>query len=223
MVFVWVTSRIRRTRWRVTGNKAYTLTPPSREGHEFMRVIAGKYKGKRWDVPHTFKARPTTDFAKEGLFNILHNVYIDFDEHPSALDLFCGTGSISLELLSRGCCPVVSVEKDFKHYQYLRRISADLNDPNWHPVMADVFKFLKSPAVNGKWSDGKLYDLIFADPPYALENLKDIPDYIFQEGRTLLNPEGIFVLEHGRDYDFSSHPHYVEHRNYGSVNFSFFQ
>lgn len=188
-----------------------------------MRVVAGKYKGKRWDVPHTFKARPTTDFAKEGLFNILHNVYIDFDAHPAALDLFCGTGSISLELLSRGCCPVVSVEKDYKHHQYIRRICSELKDPNWNPVMADVFKFLKSPMVNSKCFHRKSYDLIFADPPYALENLQDIPDLIFQSDRPLLNPDGLFVLEHGRNYDFSSHPHYMEHRNYGSVNFTFFQ
>jgi len=212
-----------------------------------MRVIAGKYKGKRWDVPHTFKARPTTDFAKEGLFNILHNVYVDFDAHPSALDLFCGTGSISLELLSRGCSPVVSVEKDFKHYQYLRKISSDLKDPNWRPIMADVFKWnpsliqwslhpLRFPRSRGTetpkgrrqdsppWEGkGEVFDIIFADPPYALENLKEIPDLIFQSEHPLLSPEGIFVLEHGRNYDFSSHPHYVEHRNYGSVNFTFFQ
>ena len=212
-----------------------------------MRVIAGKYKGKRWDVPHTFKARPTTDFAKEGLFNILHNVYVDFDAQPAALDLFCGTGSISLELLSRGCSPVVSVEKDFKHYQYLRKISSDLKDPNWRPIMADVFKWnpsliqwslhpLRFPRSRGTetpkgrrqdsppWEGkGEVFDIIFADPPYALENLKEIPDLIFQSEHPLLSPEGIFVLEHGRNYDFSSHPHYVEHRNYGSVNFTFFQ
>jgi len=202
-----------------------------------MRVIAGKYKGKRWDVPHTFKARPTTDFAKEGLFNILHNVYVDFDAHPSALDLFCGTGSISLELLSRGCSPVVSVEKDFKHYQYLRKISSELKDPNWRPIMGDVFKTLsplqwslnplRFPRHRGtetlKGRELKVFDIIFADPPYALENLQEIPDLIFQSEHPLLSPEGIFVLEHGRNYDFSSHPHYVEHRNYGSVNFTFFQ
>ena len=181
-----------------------------------MRVVSGKYKGKRWDVPHTFKARPTTDFAKEGLFNILHNVYIDFDSHPSALDLFSGTGSISLEFLSRGCQTVVSVEKDFKHFQYLRRIAADLKDPAWHPVQADVAKYLAGHAGQ--------FDIIFADPPYALEWLADLPDRIFDDSRMpMLNADGLFVLEHGRTYDFSSHPHFVEHRNYGSVNFTFFQ
>ena len=99
--------------------------------------------------------------------------------------------------------------------QYIKRICGELKDPNWHPIMADVFKFIKGHAAT--------YDLIFADPPYALENLKDLPDLIFHTETPLLNPDGIFVLEHGRNYDFSSHPHYVEHRNYGSVNFSFFQ
>ncbi len=181
-----------------------------------MRVVSGKYKGKRWDVPHTFKARPTTDFAKEGLFNILHNVYIDFSSHPSALDLFCGTGSISLELLSRGCQTVVSVEKDFKHFQYLRRLAADLKDPAWHPVQADVSKFLTGHPGQ--------YDIIFADPPYTLEWLADLPDMIFGNSHLqMLNTDGLFILEHGKTYDFSDHPHFVEHRNYGSVNFSFFR
>jgi len=180
-----------------------------------MRVVAGKYKGKRWDVPHTFKARPTTDFAKEGLFNILHNVYVDFSVSPIALDLFSGTGSISLELLSRGCGRVVSVEKDFKHYQFIRKICEQLHDNSWRPIMADVFKFVKSQGAD--------YDIIFADPPYALENLADLPSLIVGDQHTLLKPDGLFVLEHGRNYDFSAHPHFVDHRNYGSVNFSFFK
>lgn len=180
-----------------------------------MRVVSGKYKGKRFDVPHTFKARPTTDFAKEGLFNILQNVYVDFDSEPTALDLFCGTGSISLELLSRGCSKVVSIEKDFKHHQFLQKVCHELGDKNWRPLHADVFKFLKGHQ--------NTYDIIFADPPYALENLADIPSYIFDQEKPLLNEDGLFILEHGRTYDFSEHPHFVDHRNYGSVNFSFFK
>ena len=180
-----------------------------------MRVISGKYKGKRFDVPHTFSARPTTDFAKEGLFNILHNVYVDFTSNPSALDLFSGTGSISIELLSRGCNRVVSVEKDFKHHQFLRKVNWELGDRNWQTLHADVFRFLKGHASS--------YDIIFADPPYKLENLAEIPDYIFGQDKPLLNKNGLFVLEHGKNYDFSAHPHFIEHRNYGSVNFSFFK
>ena len=133
-----------------------------------MRIVSGKYKGKHIDVPHSFKARPTTDFAKEGLFNILSNNYVDFNDSPSALDLFGGTGSIGLEFLSRGCSKVVSVEKDFKHWQFLQRVSKMLGDPNWKPVHADVFKFITR--------EKEPYDIIFADPPYALPNLAEIPD-----------------------------------------------
>lgn len=180
-----------------------------------MRVISGKYKGKRFDVPHTFSARPTTDFAKEGLFNILQNVYVDFSSGPSALDLFSGTGSISLELLSRGCGRVVSVEKDFRHFQFLKKVNGELGDRNWQVLHADVFRFLKG--------QGGAYDLIFADPPYQLDNLADIPEYIFGQDRPLLTGGGLFILEHGKTNDFSAHPHFIERRNYGSVNFSFFR
>ena len=178
-----------------------------------MRIIGGKYKHKRFDVPHTFKARPTTDFAKESLFNILHNVYVDFDQAPTALDLFAGTGSIGLELVSRGCSRVVSVEKDFKHFQFLQRTSRELNDRAWQPVLADVFKYIQRV--------DQPFDIVFADPPYALENLADIPTLVFD--RHLLAPEGIFILEHGRNLSFENDPHFLEHRTYGSVNFTFFQ
>lgn len=177
----------------------------------FMRIIRGKYKGRHLPTPSGFKARPTTDFAKEGLFNILENVYVDFEEAPTALDLFAGTGSIGLELASRGCSKVVSVEKDFKHWQFLSRVQKELKAQEWLPLKGDVFKYVRSCKEH--------YDIIFADPPYALENLKDIPD----EALPLLADGGLLVLEHGKDYDFSAHPRFVEHRNYGSVNFSFFQ
>ncbi len=193
-----------------------------------MRIVSGKYKGKRFDVPHTFKARPTTDFAKEGLFNILSNVYVDFDEEPFALDLFSGTGSISLEFLSRGCGKVVSIEKDFKHYQFLQKVAHELNDNKWHPLHADVFKYLNSFVSSdesnvGINSSSLGFDIVFADPPYALENLGNIPDIVFQPGMKLLNQDGLFILEHGKDYNFEQHPHFIDHRNYGSVNFSFFK
>ena len=177
-----------------------------------MRIIGGKYKHKRFDVPHTFKARPTTDFAKEGLFNILTNVYVDFSEEPTALDLFGGTGSIGLEFLSRGCRKVVSVEKDFKHYQFLTKVARELGDKNWIPIHADVFKFIQRTSEK--------YDIIFADPPYALDNLADIPRLVFEAD--ILAPDGILILEHGKDYSFTDAPHFMDHRSYGSVNFSFF-
>mgnify|MGYP002623577609 FL=1 len=178
-----------------------------------MRIVSGKYKGKRFDVPNSFKARPTTDFAKESLFNILMNNYVDFEEYPSALDLFSGTGSISLEFLSRGCSNVVSIEKDYKHWQYLKRICTELGDKKWKPLHADVFKYVERQTDQ--------FDIIFADPPYSLKNLGDIPEIIFSND--ILASGGIFVLEHGKDYDFSDNQRFVDHRSYGSVNFSFFK
>lgn len=176
-----------------------------------MRIIRGKYKGRHIPTPTNFRARPTTDFAKEGLFNILENVYVDFDEEPKALDLFAGTGSIGLELASRGCSKVVSVEKDFRHWQFLAKVQKKLQAKEWIPLKGDVFKYVR--ACNEK------YDIIFADPPYALENLKDIPDAALP----LLAEDGLLILEHGSDYDFSQHPRCIDHRNYGSVNFTFFK
>ena len=177
-----------------------------------MRVITGKYKGRHFDVPRTFKARPTTDFAKENLFNVLKG-YIDFDEEPTALDLFSGTGSITLELLSRGCSRVVSVEADALHYSFICGFVEKLQDLNAVPVRADVFRFLSKCHEK--------FNFIFADPPYALPQLEQLPDIILS--RQLLREDGLFVLEHGKTQDFSQHPRFVDHRAYGSVNFSFFK
>ncbi|MBQ6659470.1 MAG: 16S rRNA (guanine(966)-N(2))-methyltransferase RsmD [Prevotella sp.] len=176
-----------------------------------MRIITGIYKGRRFDIPHTFKARPTTDFAKENIFNVL-NSYIDF-EGTTALDLFAGTGSISLELLSRGCQQVVSIEKDRDHHAFIRQCLQKLGADNSVVIRGDVFRYIKSCSQQ--------FDFIFADPPYQLTELAQIPDLIFE--KDLLKEEGIFVLEHGAQNDFSNHPHFVEHRKYGSVNFSIFQ
>jgi 16S rRNA (guanine966-N2)-methyltransferase len=176
-----------------------------------MRIITGKYKGRHFDVPRTFKARPTTDFAKENIFNVM-NRYIDFAD-ASALDLFAGTGSISLELLSRGCASVVSVEVDRDHARFIGQCMQKLGVTENFLVKGDVFRFLKSCH--------KQFDFIFADPPYALEQLATLPDLVFQYA--LLKEEGVFVFEHGRNYDFSTHEHFVEHRSYGSVNFSIFK
>ena len=176
-----------------------------------MRIITGKYKGRHFDIPRSFKARPTTDFAKENLFNVLVQ-YVDFED-AEALDLFSGTGSITLELLSRGCRQVVSIELDRDHHRFICDCLAKLNEHNAIPIRGDVFRFLKSCKQQ--------YDLIFADPPYALKELATLPDIIFE--RQLLKEGGLFVLEHGKDHDFSQHPHFVEHRAYGSVNFSIFR
>ena len=176
-----------------------------------MRIITGQYKGRHFDIPRSFKARPTTDFAKENLFNVL-NGYIDFDD-ITALDLFSGTGSISLELVSRGCARVVSVEADRDHHTFISQCLKKLGTDVCTPIRGDVFRFVKSCRQQ--------FDFIFADPPYALKELPQIPDLIFDKG--ILAPDGIFVFEHGKDNDFSSHPRFVEHRAYGSVNFSIFK
>lgn len=177
-----------------------------------MRVITGKYRGRHFEVPRSFKARPTTDFAKENLFNVLR-AYVDFDEEPEALDLFAGTGSITLELLSRGCSRVVCVEKDAMHYGFITSFLDKLQDKNCYPIKGDVFKYVEKLHEQ--------FDFIFADPPYALPNIQELPDIILE--RNLLKEDGIFVLEHGKTNDFSQHPRLVDHRAYGSVNFSFFK
>ena len=176
-----------------------------------MRIITGKYKGRHFEIPRSFKARPTTDFAKENIFNVL-NGYIDF-ENATALDLFSGTGSITLELLSRGCSQVISVELDRDHHRFIQECLKKLSTANCIPIRGDVFRFVKSCKQQ--------FDFIFADPPYALKDLPEIPDLIFE--KKLLKDNGVFVFEHGKDHDFSQHPHFVEHRSYGSVNFTLFR
>lgn len=183
-----------------------------------MRIITGKYKGRHFEIPRSFKARPTTDFAKENIFNVLTQ-YADLED-ATALDLFSGTGSISLELLSRGCQQVISVEKDRDHHRFicecLKKLSSSLSGRSGEvviPLRADVFRFIKSCHTQ--------FDIIFADPPYALKELPTIPDLILEKG--LLKEGGIFVFEHGKNHDFSEHPHFMEHRSYGSVNFSLFR
>ena len=177
-----------------------------------MRVISGIYKRRRFDVPHTFKARPTTDFAKENLFNVLMN-YLDFEEGVTALDLFAGTGSISIELVSRGCDRVISVEKDPQHHAFISKVMKEVKTDRCLPLRGDVFRYIEKC--------NEQFDFIFADPPYALKELSTIPQKIFEY--KLLIPEGLFVLEHGKDLSFEQDPHFIEHRHYGSVNFSFFK
>ena len=163
-------------------------------------------------MPHSFKARPTTDFAKENLFNVLSN-YMDFEDGIRALDLFAGTGSISIELVSRGCDQVISVEKDRDHYAFICKIMQELKTDKCLPIRGDVFKYLKSGREQ--------FDFIFADPPYALPQLDTIPSLILENN--LLKPDGVLVFEHGKQNDFSTLPQFVEHRAYGSVNFSIFR
>ncbi|NDV66435.1 RsmD family RNA methyltransferase [Bacteroides sp. 224] len=177
-----------------------------------MRIISGIYKRRRFEVPRTFKARPTTDFAKENLFNVLSSNYLDFED-ITALDLFAGTGSISVELVSRGCEKVISIEKEPAHFAFITKILKELKTDKCFPIRGDVFKFVSNTREQ--------FDLIFADPPYELKGLETIPDLIFNHN--LLKEDGILVLEHGKKDNFDDHPHFIEKRVYGSVNFSFFR
>lgn len=177
-----------------------------------MRIISGKYKGRRFDPPKSFKARPTTDFAKENLFNVLNNS-IDWEE-MSCLDLFGGTGGISFELISRGCPKVVCVEKHRNHAAFIEKTKNELKIGSEMILFKmDVFNYLEHTQEK--------FDLIFADPPYDLKNFSEVPRLIFE--KDMIKPEGIFILEHSKDYDFSGLPLFEDKRVYGSVNFSIFR
>lgn len=175
-----------------------------------MKIITGIYGGRRFETPHNLQARPTTDLAKQGLFNILQN-RLDF-EGLRCLDLFSGTGSISFELLSREAGHVTSVEMGRTQQQFILKVASDLKIPRQKHLLVrgDVFRYLGS--------NPGTFDFIFADPPYALKELPELPDLILPH----LNPEGIFILEHGKENDFSQHPNFKELRTYGAVHFSFF-
>lgn len=175
-----------------------------------MRIIGGKLKGRNIDVPAGYKARPTTDFAKEGLFNILNNEY-EF-EGLQVLDLFGGSGSISFEFASRGASAVYCVEMAPANASFIRSQAASLGLRNVTVVHHNVFDFLS--LCHEK------FDLVFADPPYALDGLDRLPDKIFEAD--ILHPECYFILEHPADYSFKEHPHFLKERKYGNVHFSFF-
>lgn len=177
-----------------------------------MRIISGKYKHRRFQVPPTFSARPTTDFAKENLFNVLNNL-VDWED-MEALDLFAGTGSISFELLSRGCRQVTAVEMNAKHASFILKVAKELQvTDDLVLVRMDVLRLLQSKTPRS-------YDLIFADPPYQMEELGDIPRKIIEGD--WLEKDGILIMEHPNTFDFSDLPYFYQHRIYGSVNFSIF-
>jgi 16S rRNA (guanine(966)-N(2))-methyltransferase RsmD len=175
-----------------------------------MRIIIGKYGRRRFDVPTNISARPTTDFARENIFNVLENL-VDFDG-MRALDLFAGTGAISFEFLSRGCESVTAVEKAATQYNFIRKVGQQLNCQNLNVVRGDAMRYAQTSLAK--------YDLIFADPPYDLPQFGEIPEMILNS--QMLKPGTIIVIEHSKNYDFSALPHFYEHRVYGSVNFSIF-
>ncbi len=178
-----------------------------------MKIITGEYGGRRFDPPRNLQARPTTDLAKQALFNILQN-RMDI-EGCRALDLFSGTGSISFELLSRGAAQVVSVELGRQQQQFIMKVVTELKVPRGRHqlVRGDVFRYLSGLPMQP-------FDLIFADPPYALSDLTKIPELVLRE--EWLAPDGIFILEHGKENNFSQATGFKELRTYGAVHFSFF-
>lgn len=176
-----------------------------------MRIIGGTYKGRRITPPTGFKARPTTDFARESLFNIINN-RVNFEE-VSVLDLFAGTGSISFEFASRGAREVHLIERDVKHIAGIRRIIKDIGFTNIKPIHIDIKAFLRTCKQK--------YDIVFADPPYELKWLREIPDMVTGSG--VMKDSGFFILEHPRNMSFADHKLFFEHRSYGGVNFSFFR
>ena len=176
-----------------------------------MRIIGGKLKGKVILPPQGYKARPTTDFAKEGLFNILDNEY-EFQD-LKVLDLFGGTGSIAFEFASRGAARVYCVEMARENATFIKTEAARLGLSNVTMVRDNVFDFL--PICREK------FDIVFADPPYALEGLEGLPDLVLGAG--ILHPGCYFILEHGGEHNFSTHPRFVKERHYGRVHFSFFE
>ncbi len=176
-----------------------------------MRIIGGLQKGKQLFAPRNLPVRPTTDFAKEGLFNVLNN-RLDYDELV-VLDLFSGTGNITFEFASRQAKSVNSVDKHSPCINFIRETAKQLNFKNVFTERADAFKYLEKCRST--------FDLIFADPPYELPNVSIVYDLIF--AGNLLNPQGILIIEHGPRTSFADKPHYLETKKYGNVNFSFFQ
>jgi len=176
-----------------------------------LRIISGTLKSRRINPPKNLPVRPTTDMAKEALFNILHNKY-DLSE-LNILDLFAGTGSISYEFYSRECESVTAVDQNIKCIKYIKETKENLNMETLDVVQSDCFSFLEKA-----W---KKYDIIFADPPYDMPNFAKIVELVFE--KKLLNSEGLLIVEHSKDTNLNKFPQYINTRNYGSVHFSFFE
>ena len=176
-----------------------------------MRIICGVHKGKSIVADQKLTVRPTTDFAKEGLFNILSN---RFDISTlNVLDLFSGSGSISYEFASRGCPEIHAVEIVPNHVAFIRNTARKLGFGQIRVIRDDAFHFLSICKVQ--------YHIIFADPPYDVLNIIEIPDLVFKYD--LLKPDGIVILEHSKKNDFTGHEFFIDHRCYSNVHFSFFK
>lgn len=176
-----------------------------------MRIISGKNKGRQIIAPKNLPVRPTTDFAKESLFNILYNK-VSLTE-IDVLDLFAGTGNISYEFGSRDCKSITAVDINHNCTQFIHQTAVKLNYKNLFIIQADYKAFIKNT--------NKTWDIIFADPPYNMEGIGEIPKLIFDN--QLLNSDGLVILEHNKSIDFVQHTEFFDHRCYGKVNFTFFK
>lgn len=175
-----------------------------------MRIVSGTHKSRIISVPKNLPVRPTTDFAKESLFNILNN-HFDFSE-LQVLDLFSGTGNITYEFASRGSIEITTVDSNYDCIAFIKKTSNLFGFNNIQTIKSNVFSFLKQ-CTNS-------YDIIFADPPYDMEETILIPNTIFQ--KKLLKEKGWLIIEHSHDKNFSGNEHFSETRKYGNVNFSIF-
>lgn len=177
-----------------------------------MRIIGGEFSGRRFSPPTSTPARPTTDIAKEGLFNTLQNM-LDF-EGIKTCDIFGGTGSISYELASRGAADLTLIERDAGNINFIKKTVQLLGIADrFNIIKGDVFRFMKQSTEQ--------YDFIFAGPPYALENIDDIPMLVFEHN--MLAEDGVFVLEHTPRNDYQGHPNFLKMKNYGTTVFSYFK
>ncbi|MEI8006882.1 MAG: RsmD family RNA methyltransferase [Bacteroidota bacterium] len=176
-----------------------------------MRIISGIYRGRKIHPPNNLPLRPTTDFAKEALFNVLNNL-VEY-ENLRVLDMFAGTGSISYEFISRGCISVTAIEKDPRCLSFIHKTGLELKMLNLFPQKSNALTYIRQ-ALN-------TWDLVFADPPYDMPQLPELPGLVLSG--EVLAPGGLFILEHPKRYDFSEFPGFDQHRNYGEVNFSFFR
>ncbi|MDR3286687.1 MAG: RsmD family RNA methyltransferase [Prevotellaceae bacterium] len=176
-----------------------------------MRIISGSHRGRAIVPPRNFRARPTTDFAKENLFNILNNI-IDIEE-KDVLDLFAGTGSISFEFASRGAKKIDTIELNNVHYTFIKQTASNFGFEQIHTIKTNALKFISFCSAT--------YDIIFADPPYEMPDIDKIPDLIFEYN--LLKNNGLLIIEHSDKYNFGTHPRFTDYRHYGSVNFTFFK
>lgn len=175
-----------------------------------MRIVAGNLRGRRLNPPTNIQVRPTTDLAKESLFNILRNK-MDFSS-CNALDLFCGTGGISFEFVSRGIRSVTSVDVNPKCIAFINKMKDKFQVDNIFTIRSDAFVFLSRSKMQ--------FDVVFADPPYDMDNFDLVPELVL---KTFVKPGGLFILEHAKEHSYTENVYFSEQRNYGKVNFTFFK